>query len=451
MPLRIAFYGDDFTGSTDAMEALAYAGLRTALFLEPPSPKTLARYDGIEAVGVAGSSRAMSPEQMDAHLTPTFEALKSLGTPFVHYKVCSTFDSSPTVGSIGRALDIGRRVFGSPFVPIVVGAPVLGRYVVFGNLFARSGLDTEPFRLDRHPTMSRHPITPMDESDLRLHLAKQTEASVALFDALKLNHSNDERDSAFQSLLDTSPDAVLFDTFTDEHLSSIGYLLSNRASSEHPLFIVGSSGTEYALARHWTESGALPTEKPTFSAGEVERIAVVSGSCSPVTDRQIARATERGFTEIAFDTARLVQPDKRADVIRNAVEEGCAAIERGFNPILHTGRSPNDPRIEETRRHVSNPADTARLLGEALGEMLGEIVRRTGLTRTVVTGGDTSYHVARALGIDALETAAPIAPGSPLCRVHSSKAWIDGTEILFKGGQVGKIDLFGTIMKGRIT
>jgi uncharacterized protein YgbK (DUF1537 family) len=33
-PLRLAFYGDDFTGSTDALEVLAFAGYRAALFLK---------------------------------------------------------------------------------------------------------------------------------------------------------------------------------------------------------------------------------------------------------------------------------------------------------------------------------------------------------------------------------------------------------------------------------
>ena len=35
--LLLTFYGDDFTGSTDAMEALTFAGLRTALFFSPPA------------------------------------------------------------------------------------------------------------------------------------------------------------------------------------------------------------------------------------------------------------------------------------------------------------------------------------------------------------------------------------------------------------------------------
>ena len=46
--------------------------------------------------------------------------------------------------------------------------------------------------------------------------------------------------------------------------------------------------------------------------------------------------------------------------------------------------------------------------------------------------------VARALGIEALEFAAPAAPGSPLCRVHAPGRNADGCEIIFKGGQNGR-------------
>ncbi|MGO8249179.1 hypothetical protein ACC809_36725, partial [Rhizobium johnstonii] len=37
-----------------------------------------------------------------------------------------------------------------------------------GNLFA--AYQGRIFRIDRHPVMSRHPVTPMDEADLAVHL-----------------------------------------------------------------------------------------------------------------------------------------------------------------------------------------------------------------------------------------------------------------------------------------
>ena len=86
--LLVAYYGDDFTGSTDVMEALATAGVRTVLFLKPPTPKELAAFPGLRAFGVAGSSRTMSPREMDRSLPTIFRALHRSGAAIVHYKVC---------------------------------------------------------------------------------------------------------------------------------------------------------------------------------------------------------------------------------------------------------------------------------------------------------------------------------------------------------------------------
>jgi uncharacterized protein YgbK (DUF1537 family) len=41
--LLLGFYGDDFTGSTNAMEGLTRAGLRRVLFIGRPTPEQLTR------------------------------------------------------------------------------------------------------------------------------------------------------------------------------------------------------------------------------------------------------------------------------------------------------------------------------------------------------------------------------------------------------------------------
>ena len=134
--LLYAYYGDDFTGSTDVLEALALHGMPAVLFTSVPTAADLAAFPHCQAIGIAGESRSRSTRWMDAHLPPIFARMRALGAVVNHYKVCSTFDSSPHTGSIGHAMELGRKAFRTPFVPIVVGAPHLGRAVVFGNLFA---------------------------------------------------------------------------------------------------------------------------------------------------------------------------------------------------------------------------------------------------------------------------------------------------------------------------
>src|SRR5271154_4849342 len=115
MSLLYTFYGDDFTGSTDVLEQLASNGVPTVLYLTHPIPTHLAAFPEARAIGIAGDSRSRSPKWMSTHLPTVFAALKTFNAPIIHYKVCSTFDSSPSHGSIGRAIELGRQVFNPRF------------------------------------------------------------------------------------------------------------------------------------------------------------------------------------------------------------------------------------------------------------------------------------------------------------------------------------------------
>jgi len=55
---------------------------------------------------------------------------------------------------------------------------------------------------------------------------------------------------------------------------------------------------------------------------------------------------------------------------------------------------------------------SAATLGTILGGLLAKVLAQAGWTRGAVTGGDTSSFAARALGVEALEFEAPIAPGA---------------------------------------
>ncbi len=438
--LLLAYYGDDFTGSTDVLQALAQVGVRTVLFLSPPSPEQLARFPGLQAFGIAGGSRTFSPERMQRELPPAFASLQSSGAPLIHYKICSTFDSTPTVGSVGQAIDLGRQIFGHHPTPLVVGAPALGRYVVFGNLFARSGLDSEPFRLDRHPTMSRHPVTPMDESDLRRILAQQTRVPVELVDVLKL----DRGAGGLRDDLGTPAPVVLFDTLCETHLPVIGEAILELVDASPPLFCVGSSGLEYALVAAWRARNFLPEMAPPPLAQARPQILVVSGSCSPVTARQIERAVNSGFGSLTLDLRRLLDDAERSIEQQRLANQLVAVARTGRSVIIST--RPGDRVVEassEIRRDRLN-----QIIGQALGDLITVGLRELGVTRVAICGGDTSTHVARALGIESLEYLGPIAPGSPLCRVHAPGRPIDGQEAVFKGGQVGRDSFFSDVQAG---
>lgn len=430
--LRLAYFGDDFTGSTDALEFLARSGLRTALFLEPPSRERLAAMPGLEAIGVAGLTRSLPPADMEAVLRPAFTALRELKPRHVHYKVCSTFDSSPQVGSIGRAIDVGVAVFGGRYVPLLVGAPALGRYCAFGNLFARLGIGSvgEIYRLDRHPSTSRHPVTPADEADLRLHLAKQTKKRIGLVDVLNLELPAADAAAALERVVAGGAEIVLFDVMRADRLARIGALI-DAAAGDAPVFSVGSSGIEMALGAHWAERGSVRPRSDWAAAGAADRLLVVSGSCSPVTAGQIDWALANGFVGVPLDAGTLM--------LEPAIAAARDALRAGRSLVVYTARGvqPNAPA-------------PASALGTALGAVARALMETERLSRVLVAGGDTSSYAARALGIEAVEMLAPLAPGAPLCRAHAANPAIDGLEVNFKGGQVGAPDYFGAVQRGAL-
>jgi uncharacterized protein YgbK (DUF1537 family) len=457
--LLLAYYGDDFTGSTDAMEILERAGVRTVLFIGPPNAGDLAAFPDIGAYGIAGMTRAMPPETMEQTLRPAFETLKRSGARHVHYKVCSTFDSSPTIGSIGKAIDVGMEVFASRFVSMVVAAPSLGRYCTFGNLFARMGIGSNGsiHRLDRHPSMSKHPVTPADESDLLLHLAKQTQKQSNLIDILQIEAEASLSAQVLENKIAQGAEVVLFDALYEHQMPRVGALIDHYGNAGAPHFSVGSSGVEMALTGIWQQQNLIEKPASWLDPGHSAPMLVVSGSCSPVTARQIDWAVANGFTELALDTPGIANGTNDPS-FEIEIKKVIQLIEAGKSVIIHTSKSTQDERFARSntilRQKGLNETEiqgmTAELYGNALGRIARGVVAETKIKRIVIAGGDTSGVVARALGIRAVEMIAPISPGAPLCRAFAPGSPADTLEVNFKGGQVGSEDYFGSVMRGRL-
>ncbi len=454
----IAFYGDDFTGSTDALECLAAAGLRAVLFTAVPSASLLARFEGLRAVGIAGDSRGLTPEEMEDVIPGVLDALRRTGAPVVHYKVCSTFDSSPTIGSFGRVMDIARRVLGGGAMPIVVGAPKLGRYSMFGTLFARHNIDGTVHRIDRHPTMSLHPTTPMREADMRRHIGAQTALGIALLPAPAISGSAADAKARLDRELQARPDALMIDIADEGAEARVGMLLEEMARRQTPLFVLGSSGVEYALVAAWQAAGVLPAHVAMASAAAVDRLLVVSGSCSPVTSAQIATARRDGFAEVALDPVALIVEGENGQHARDAAGHVTGLLDAGRSVVVHSSTGADDPREQAVADHFARAGAArqegrirgGRAIASAAGRLLERVLPRARLQRFMVAGGDTSTTAVKMLGIDALEMIAPLTPGAPLCRVLAPDHYLDGSEVVLKGGQMGGPSFFSQVKAGRV-
>lgn len=430
------FYGDDFTGATDTLAHLARAGLRTMLFLRAPDDVQLALAGELDAIGIAGAARAMPAARMAQELREVGARMASLGVRLMHYKVCSTFDSAPHIGNICVALDTLRGHFPHPLAAIVGGQPGLQRYCVFGHLFAAGGAEPGGLpaihRLDRHPTMSSHPVSPMRESDLRLHLRQQGLENIGLVDWRWRDAGASALASSLATVLAGRPRVVLFDVLDDAQLPELGRLLIDQATRQ-PLCAIGPSSVAqaYALAR----AGAAP---PAHSSGT--RIAparspvlVLAGSLSPMTAAQIEAA--HSFTRIELAPARLTDAGA-SDYLDRQAASVIAALREGRHALAYTHRA----------SEAGGPPPGA--VAQACAALLRRVVTAVRVERIGVAGGDTSSFAMQALDAWGLSFQASLPGNVALCRLHAGDSRLDAIEVALKGGQMGEIALFEQLVHG---
>ncbi len=420
---RLGWYGDDFTGATDTLAALAKAGQRALLFLDRPDAARLAAAGPLDAVGIAGASRTLAPDAMRAALEPVGRFFAALGVRVMHYKCCSTFDSAPGIGSIGAAVGALRPFFPNPFLPVVGGQPNIGRYCLFSTLFAAAGAGGAVHRLDRHPTMRVHPVTPMTEADLRRHLAAQGLDGVA---ALHYPEYDGDAEARLAQLLEAAPPAVLLDIGRDADLAVVGRLIWTRARRA-PLLAVGPSSVAQAVTAQW--NAAPVADIPLARASGP--VFVMAGSLSPVTRRQIESSPS--FHRLQADAARLCGDPAYAESL---LSEVAASLRAGRHTLVWT--APADPASADTGRAGAVAAATAAFVAGVL--------RSVPLRRVGIAGGDTSSLAVRALGGWGLSYRTALSPGVTVSRTHGDDPATDGIELMLKGGQMGPDDLFERLL-----
>jgi uncharacterized protein YgbK (DUF1537 family) len=409
--LRVAFYGDDFTGSVDALLQFARRGWSGRLFTTLPSPEVLRRAASeVDVVGVAGIARSLPTGALDAELRPVFEAFSAVRPGVVQYKACSTADSSPTVGSLGRVIELGREIFGERPVPLLFAQPDFGRYTVFGHHFAAE--NGTVFRLDRQPTMSTHPSTPMTESDLAIHIGRQTDLPIGSVAWTAYGEGLADR------LRDGKEGGLVLDALTDEHLADVGEAVRMLPP---PVFTVGSGGLSHGIA------AADPAPAPIIAAADLHPgpVLVVSGSRSAQTRRQSDAAEAAGWLVAPLP----LDPDGIARVTGRVLE----TLASGRSVVLTS---------DDTDITAAGPQPVLEAIATAAASVVLDAARAGATRRVIVCGGDTSSRVTRMLGVAALSIAANPWGNVVVLRAHSYDAAVDGIELLLKGGQVGADSLF---------
>ncbi|CAN7699756.1 four-carbon acid sugar kinase family protein [Variovorax sp. LjRoot84] len=414
MTVLLGCIADDFTGATDLANNLVRAGMRVVQTIGVPQEPLAAEVD---AVVVALKSRTIAPGEAVVQSLAALRWLQAQGAQQIYFKYCSTFDSTPE-GNIGPVTEALMDALGTDFTIATPAFPDNKRTVFKGYLFAGEVLLNES-------GMQNHPLTPMTDANLVRVLQAQTRRKVGLIDHVAVAQGPAAIGERIAQLRAQGVGIAIVDAVSNDDLLRLGPALA-----QMPLVTAGS-GVAIGLPGNF---GIAPSSAASALPAASGLRAVVSGSCSLATNRQVQHFIASGRPALAIDPLRIAAG---VDVATEALDWAAPLVESG--PVL----------VYSTAESGAVKSVQGRLGVEEAGAMVERTIAAIarglvaqGVRQLVVAGGETSGACVQALGVAQMQIGPQIDPGVPWCYAVSEAAGSAGLHIALKSGNFGSDDFF---------
>ena len=413
MTTALGCIADDFTGATDLAGLLARSGVRVSLRIGVPSepPADPAAFEVI-----ALKSRTAPVGEAVAETRAALKWLQAAGARRFFWKYCSTFDSTAE-GNIGPVAEALMADLGTDQTIYCPAFPENGRSIFMGNLFVgRQPLAESP--------MKDHPLTPMRDSNLVRLLEPQVTRPVGLADRLTVARGPQALRAELEALKAQGVAHVVVDAVANEDLAVIA-----EACRDMPL-MTGGSAVAMPLPALYLADGTLSADAPRAEAPRLDTGTIVlSGSCSAMTNKQVADYTSRGVPAFQLDPLALAEhgPQEALDWL--------AQQDLDKAPLIYATANPDSVRAAQEKLGIAGAGEIV----EATLSTCAVAARDRGARRVIVAGGETSGAVTKALGVSQLDIGTEIAPG-----VHWTYCQSDGHQIALtlKSGNFGTETFF---------
>jgi uncharacterized protein YgbK (DUF1537 family) len=395
--LLLGCIADDFTGATDLANNLVRAGMRVVQAIGVPDGPLDAEVD---AVVVALKSRTIAPAEAVAQSLDALRWLQAQGARQIYFKYCSTFDSTFTGearqhrprhrGADGRAaLRLHHR---HPRLPRqqahrVQGLPVRGRRAA---------------QRERH---AEPPAHAHDRPEPRARAAGAVQRKVGLIDYTVVARGAQAIEERIAQLKAEGVSIAVVDAVSNDDLLRMGPALKKM-----PLLTAGS-GVAIGLPANF---GLAPSSQASALPKAGGKKAVVSGSCSLATNRQVQDFVQRGGAAMAIDPLRIASG---ADVVAEVLSWATPLIDKG--PVLvYSTAEAGAVKSVQGRLGVE---EAGAMVERTIASIARGLVER-GVHQLVVAGGETSGACVQALGIAQMQIGPQIDPGVPWCHARSDAA-----------------------------
>lgn len=406
---------DDFTGATDLANNLVRAGMRVLQTIGVPDTPLEA---DVDAVVVALKSRTMAPADAVSQSLEALRWLQAQGAQQIYFKYCSTFDSTPK-GNIGPVTEALMDALGTDFTVATPAFPDNQRTVFKGNLFVGEVLLNES-------GMQNHPLTPMTDPNLvRVLQAQVAHCKVGLIDYKVVARAPDAVRARMAQLRAEGVAIAIVDAISNDDLLRLGPALKDL-----PLVTAGS-GVAIGLPANF---GIAPSSRASELPAARGLQAVVSGSCSLATNRQVLAFAKAGRPTLAVDPLRVAAG---TDVVGEALAWAEPLLADG--PVLVYSTA--DASLVKSVQGQLGVEEAGAMVERTMAAITRGLVER-GVRQLVVAGGETSGACVQALHITQMKIGGQIDPGVPWCHAASDTAGDEGLHLTLKSGNFGSDDFF---------
>ncbi len=415
---------DDFTGATDLAGLLARSGIRVNLrigvpAISDPNSESFEQTSPFEVIAL--KIRSVPRDEAVREARAAYTWLRSAGAERFYWKYCSTFDST-SEGNIGPVAEALLSDTGASQTVYCPAFPENGRTVYMGNLFVGRQL------LEESP-MKDHPITPMKDSNLERLLSAQITGTVGLVDRTVVARGVNAITNAMEALQKNGVSHVIVDAITNADLETIASACQN-----WPL-LTGGSALALPLPALYLRQLKAQDLADRFSPPQTDTCAVIlSGSCSAMTQKQIAHYTASGVPSFRLDPIKIARDGTGAALQWLKMQNLNAA------PLLYTTAESDQVRFAQEKLG----SDHAGKIVESAMATIALEAYKLGTRRFVIAGGETAGAVTKALAVSQLEIGPEIVPGVPwtFCNLEGHQC-----ALALKSGNFGAERFFSDAIK----
>jgi uncharacterized protein YgbK (DUF1537 family) len=411
-PILLGCIADDFTGATDLANNLVRAGMRVIQTVGVPEGDL--EID-VDAVVIALKSRTIAPEVAVEQSLKALAWLKKCGAHQIYFKYCSTFDSTDQ-GNIGPVTHALMQAMSASFTVVTPAFPDNGRTIFKGHLFVGDVLLSDS-------SMRNHPLTPMSDSNLVRLMQAQYPDPVGLIDYKVVSKGSVAIKERITELTRQGIKAAVVDALSNTDLVELGL-----AVKDLPLVTAGS-GLAIGLPQNF---GLKPSLSQTHLPSPYGHRAILSGSCSEMTLKQVEHFKKQGHPFFALNPMELSRDWSYLD---QAVQWARSEFTKSEGPVLIYSTSAPE-QVRSVQRELS-VGQAGELVEKAMGELARALIQM-GVGQLLVAGGETSGVCVQSLKITQLQIGPQIDPGVPWCFARTPSS----LHLALKSGNFGREDFF---------